>query len=106
MRTNGRTATIEPFKPRCPAPAAKRWTQLPSGVAVLVEADGSQVVLEEEINSREAARLLGVSLRWMQNLCDTGVLHEQLDWRKLPARGTNGGYRIKRAAVMRLRRES
>jgi hypothetical protein len=76
----------------------KRWTQVPADTAVLVERDGRQLELGEEISARQAARLLGINPRTMQRKCDSGVLREGIDWHKIPATGSNGSYRINRAA--------
>ena len=81
-------------------PRAMRWTQVPVGVRVIVHADGSQAVFEDEITSREAAKLLGIGLRQVQAICDLGKLNEGTDWRKMP--GPNGRYHLKRSAVLKL----
>ena len=91
------------------APAAfmgpTRWMQIPLGNrGVIVEPDGTKIVLEHEVGTAEAARMLGCAQRTVQTMCDEGKLEEGSDWRKLPSR-TPGGriYRIKRAAVIRIR---
>lgn len=57
----------------------------------------------DEIGTAEAAGILGCSQRRVQELCDSGVLREGVDWRKNVAVGKNGHYKITRVSVMRLR---
>lgn len=68
---------------------------------IIVRRDGTVQVLEDEVGTREAARLIGCSRRHIQQMCDEGRLVEVRDWRKVF--GGRGGYRIRRAAVMALR---
>jgi len=85
-----------------PAPAAapvRRWMQVPASALIV---DGQVTPLGEEISTRLAARLLGVSQRRMQAYCDEGVLREGIDWRKNPSRGPNGMYHIRRESVLRM----
>jgi hypothetical protein len=69
--------------------------------SVLVK-PGRAIVLAgaDEINTAEAARILGVSISYVGALCDHGVFLEGQDWRRLGARGN---YRLKRASVLRYR---
>jgi hypothetical protein len=91
------------LKPQAPEPAS-RWIQIPVVDGdVVIHRDGKLVLLEDEVASREAAELLGCSVRHVQQLCDEGRLVEGQDWRKLTSRGARGEYRIRRAAVLALR---
>jgi hypothetical protein len=59
---------------------------------------------EQEIGTREAAKLLGCSQRTVQQKCDEGVLKEGVEWRKLRSRCQESShYRIKLEAVLRLK---
>lgn len=62
---------------------------------------GKPVVLngEDEINTAEAARILGCGVNWVGALCDQGKLQEGADWRRI---GVRGNYKIKRASVFAL----
>jgi len=68
--------------------------------SLLVRA-GTPVVLggDDEINSAEAARILGCEVDWVGKLCDRGTLVENTDWRRI---GVRGNYKIKRASVLGL----
>ena len=84
---------------------AVRWTQIPVvNGDVIVRRDGKMLVLEDEVVTSEAARLIGCSVRHVQQMCDEGQLAEGRDWRKLPGRGRGfRHYRIRAAAVLALR---
>ena len=62
---------------------------------------GQPVILngEDEINSAEAARILGCEIDWVGKLCERGSLVEGEDWRRI---GERGNYKIKRASILRL----
>ena len=80
--------------------------QIPLGNrGVVVEPDGTKIVLEEEVGTADAARILGCSVRKIQEMCDEGVLREGADWRKLPGKGGQNGtfYRIRRQAAVGFR---
>ena len=80
----------------------KRWIQVPVVDGdVMVRRDGTMQVLEDEVNTREAARLIGCSIRHVQAMCDEGMIAEG-DWRRLPSCDRVGQYRIKRDAVLRI----
>lgn len=82
------------------------WLKVPQGDGSILLVPGKPVVMEDEVGTREAAGLLGVSQRTMQEYCDGGILREGIDWRQNPARpgSPKGGcIRIKRAAVLKLR---
>ena len=64
--------------------------------------NGKVFPLQDELTTRQAAKVLGVSLRRMQAICDEGRLLEGTDWRKIDA-GTSARYHIKRDSVLRLR---
>ena len=94
-------------KPGAAKPGASRWVQIPPcSRAVLVEPDGQQIVLEEEIGTKEAAVIMDCSRRRVQWLCFDGWLQEGNEWRQLTGRGGSGGkvYRIRRSAVLRFAR--
>jgi hypothetical protein len=85
--------------------ARYRWTRIPvvDGL-VVVNRDGSVWVWSDEISTREAAQMLGCSVRHVQAMCDYGVFRECTDWRRnpVPPGGRRGGvYRIKRESVLR-----
>lgn len=64
----------------------------------------------DEITTTEAAEILGLSQRRIQEICDEGILLvEGRDWHKLPAvpgARSGGHFRIRRAAVVALRGSS
>jgi excisionase family DNA binding protein len=62
-------------------------------------------LLWEGIGTREAAKLLGCSMRHVQAMCDEGRLAELQDWRKTCTLGGRGNYRIRREAIERIRLE-
>jgi hypothetical protein len=74
-------------------------TRGPDG-SVTVRA-GKPVLLggEDEINTAEAARIIGCSVSWIGALCDRGTLLEGRDWRRISVRGN---YKIKRASILKL----
>ena len=53
---------------------------------------------DEEIGTAEAAKIIGVSVRRVQQMCDEGPLVEGRDWRRPIG---NGFYKIKRASAIR-----
>jgi len=60
------------------------------------------LVIEPEVGTREAARILKCSQRKVQDLCDRGELCGDLDWWKPPGRGKEPKvYRITRSALGR-----
>jgi hypothetical protein len=72
-------------------------------LGVVVEPDGKMTVLEDEVGTAEAARILRCAQRTVQSMCDEGRFEEGSDWRKLPGRALGGKiYRIKRTAVIRI----
>lgn len=75
-------------------------TPLPGG-GVQVK-PGKAVELTEWIGVREGARLLGLSMRRVEAMCDEGALKEGTEWIR-PGGGVKreGNYKISRAAVMR-----
>jgi hypothetical protein len=79
------------------------WLKLPQPDGSIVLRPGKPLVLGEEIGSAEAARILGLSQRRVQSLCEEGVLVEGRDWRKNPCASGDGNLRIQREAVLRLR---
>lgn len=76
------------------------WRKVPPNCVIL---DGAIIPLEAEVGTREAARLLGISQRYMQAKCDEGQLLEGRDWRKLPGRSPNTKYLIRLSAILRMR---
>lgn len=82
-----------------------RWLQIPVVEGfVIVGRDGAVQVMEDEVGTREAARLIGCSVRHVQAMCDEGKIVEGRDWRKLPGPGRGfKHYRIRSAAVLALR---
>jgi hypothetical protein len=64
---------------------------------------GRPIVEEDEIGTREAAKILGLSQRRVQAMCDEGLLTEGKDWRRPASIKGAAWYRIKRTAVLRLR---
>jgi hypothetical protein len=81
--------------------ALHRWMRVPSGDFLVL--NGKLWVLHDEVGTGLVARILGVSTRRVQALCDEGVLMEGRDWRKKPCGGPNGTYLIRKEAVMKLR---
>jgi transposase len=80
--------------------AETRWMRVPLNGIIR---NGVVTPTGEEVSTREAAHLLGVSKRTMQRICEE-LLQEGVDWRKVPALGPNGSYRIKLEAVVRMKR--
>lgn len=82
------------------------WVRVPQPNGDVLLKAGKPVVLEDEIGTREAARILGLNQRTVERYCESGVLVEGMDWWQPPARpgSPKGGMiRIKRTSVMRLR---
>jgi len=74
------------------------------GDPLIVNPDGTMEVMEPEIGTIEAARLLSCAPRTVQAMCDEGRLVEGNDWRKLRVRGGRGHYRIKVSSLLRIKR--
>ncbi len=72
---------------------------IPQGNGAYLIKYGAPVVASEEIGTAEAAQLLGLSQRRVQDLCDNGTFRPGIDWRK-PGTGPNAKYLIRRAAVL------
>jgi len=87
-----------------------RWTEVPLTDCLITYASpGSKPVivpLADELTARQAAHILGISVRRIQSLCDEGTLLEGRDWRKKTGAGPNGHYAIKRSAIIALRTSS
>ena len=64
--------------------------------------NGRIFALPEEICTAEAARIIGCHPSTVVKMCDSGILREGQDWRKLPT-GPNGPYLIRRDAVLDMR---
>lgn len=64
--------------------------------------DGKLSLVPNTVTSREAATILGCSVRTVQAMCERGVFLENIEWRKISTRGARGEYRISREAVERL----
>ena len=79
-------------------------TRLPDGSVVARAGKTVALVGEDEINTAEAADILGCKVSWVGSLCDRGVLREGKDWRRIAAAGRRrgGNYKIKRASVIKL----
>ena len=73
-------------------------TRQPDG-SILLRA-GVPVVLngDDEIDTHEAARIMGCSRDYVGRMCDEGIFHESVDWRRI---GTRGNYKLKRASVLK-----
>jgi hypothetical protein len=82
-------------------PLSVGWVKIPQGDGAFLVKPAPAVVVDE-IGTREAAQILGLSQRRVQALCDEGVLVEGKDWRRNPA-SKRGAYRITRSAVIGLR---
>jgi len=91
------TNTAPAFDPVVFIPSIR--VRLPDG-SLTVKA-GQPLILngEDEINSAEAARILGCEVDWVGKLCDRGTLIENADWRRI---GVRGNYKIKRASVLKM----
>ncbi len=101
--TNLQTLKTAPQKAISQKPAV-RWMQVPVVDGdVIVRRNGTWQLLEDEVGTAEAARLIGCSIRYVQTMCDEGRLAEGWDWRKIPGSGIKRQYRIRRAAAMALR---
>ena len=66
---------------------------------------GRLIPIPEEVGTREGARILKLSIRRMQQLCDEGALREGIDWWATPGPvgGKSGKYRIRLDSLIRLR---
>lgn len=83
-----------------------RWTQIPVvDCDVIVRPNGEKLILEDEVGTAEAARIIGCAPRTVQAMCDEGVLLEGIEWRRIPGRRSREGkvYRIKRSAALSFR---
>ena len=83
----------------------RRWVMVPirHGWILLSPEGDFRKLLGDEIDTREAALLLGCAQRTVQAACDEGrYLVEGRDWRKIYGRGGRGVYRLRRDAVLRL----
>jgi hypothetical protein len=74
----------------------RKWRQTPDNAVIL---DGIIYAVGDEVGTREAAEILGLSQRRVQSMCDEGILAEGRDWRRTPCRSGHSHYRIKRAAL-------
>ena len=79
------------------------WMRIPQANGEYILKPGKPVVEETEIGTGEAAKLLGLSQRRVNEMCDEGIFVEGRDWWRPPGRSRNGRYHLKRAAVLRLR---
>ena len=102
---------MNPFRAPQPSGGAKaraRFVVIPSetvpqgGGAYLIR-PGQPVVVTEEIGTREAARLLGLSQRRIEAMIEEGRFIEGEEWTR-PG-GPRGRYRLKLAAVLARRQQ-
>jgi hypothetical protein len=73
-----------------------RWRQVPDNAVIF---DGKIYPIGDEVTTYEASRILGVSPRRVQAMCDEGILAEGRDWRRNMSRSGTGHYRIRRSAL-------
>lgn len=89
--------------------APTRWVRVPlvkCRTLAILNPDGAVELLWDGIGSREAAKLLGCSIRHVQAMCDEGKLKEGLEWRHLRGTGKRHHYRINREALLKLQSEA
>ena len=79
------------------------WIRVPGLNGEFILKPGKPVFEEEEIGTREAARLLGLSQRRVNEMCDQGLFVEGRDWWRPPGQKRGGQYHIRRAAVLRMK---
>jgi hypothetical protein len=99
--------SVSPPSPPTPSPQyVTPWvrTAQPDGSFILKP--GRPVLEEEEISSRAAAQLLGLSQRRVNRMCEHGILVEGRDWWRPPGRNRGGRYHLKRAAVLNLKQSA
>lgn len=77
---------------------------LPDGGFILKP--GQPVFEEEEIGTRAAAQILGLSQRRVNDMCEDGILLEGRDWWRPPGHKRRGQYHLKRTSVMRLKQRA
>jgi hypothetical protein len=87
-----------------PAPQiVQSWMKQHQADGSIIYRPGTPVELADEIGTREAAKICGLSQRRINAMCDEGVLLEGRDWWRPPGSRRNGNYRIKRAAIWRIK---
>ena len=74
------------------------WRQIPSNAVVI---EGKVIPVEEEVGTSIAAKLLGLSQRRVQAMCDEGILEEGRDWRRPPTITGFSHYLIRRTALQK-----
>ncbi len=104
---NGNGATIAGAGATRPDMVFMGWLRVPQpDGSILLKPCRTVTVVADEVGTREAAQILGVTANTVRMYCDAGTLVEGKDWRRnpsLPGSGHGGSYRIRREAVMRLR---
>jgi len=109
MARAAKVAAPAPVSPFIHRPGARPplittpWTRIPQPDGSFVMRPGKPVIQDEEIGTAHAARILGLSQRRIESMCDEGVLAQGEDWWRMPGSSRPGKYRIKLASVMRLR---
>jgi hypothetical protein len=89
-----------------PRPAPKfttPWLRVPGPNGEYILKPGKPVIEEDEIGTREAGVILGLSQRRVNDMCDEGIFAEGRDWWRPPGRKRGGQYHLKRAAVLRMK---
>ena len=75
------------------------WRKAPANAVIM---DGRVIPIVEEVGTGMAARILALSQRRVQALCDEGILVEGRDWRRAPTLTGRSHYQIRRAALVEL----
>lgn len=89
-------------RPTTPPTLVTPWVRIPQPDGSYLLRPGKPIVEEEEIGTAEMAKILGVSQRRAETICDE-MLQEGIDWRRNPSKKGRGKYRIKRTSVLRLK---